>query len=212
MIRVTISVEGDTEEAFIKDILYDSFYAKGINLTAINMRGNISIDRIIPELRRHYHNSEFLTTFYDFYGFKRNNKYFNCDDLVNKIVERLAQELKRGNHTLDMRKFLPYIQMHEFEGLLFSDVEAFRLLNDIQDEHIEKLKVTRKAFNTPEDINNSKETSPSHRLTDLKIGYNKVEFGPILAMAIGLPTIRKECPRFNKWLTWLENLAAKTSA
>lgn len=209
MIRVTISVEGDTEEDFVKDILYDYFLEKGVILTPINMEGNISLDRIVPELRRHYHNCDFLTTFYDFYGFKRNNRYLDGDDLENKILEHLINALEKNNHTLDNRKFYPYIQMHEFEGLLFANVEAFRLLPSISEEHINELRSIRNQFNNPEEINNSKETSPSHRLEALEFGYKKVEFGPVLALEIGLPAIRVECPGFNRWFSWLESLAPR---
>jgi hypothetical protein len=212
MIRVTVSVEGYTEEAFVKDVLYEHFLSRGIILTAINMEGNISLDRIIPELVRHYHGCNFLTTFYDFYGFKKNSLYLNGDDLEKEILERLTLTLKRNGHILSLHRFRPYIQMHEFEGLLFSNVEAFRLLYNVRDEHIDRLRVIRQGFNTPEDIINSKETSPSHRLEDLKIGYRKVEFGPILARKIGLNVIRTECQRFNHWIIWLENVVLGSSA
>jgi hypothetical protein len=52
-------------------------------------------------------------------------------------------------------------------------------------------------------INDQRETSPSHRLERIILGYNKIVYGIILAEAIGLNNIRKKCPRFN---TWLDNL------
>lgn len=49
-------------------------------------------------------------------------------------------------------------------------------------------------------INNSVETSPSHRLERIIKGYNKIVYGVCLAEAIGLAQIREKSPRFNRWL------------
>lgn len=55
-------------------------------------------------------------------------------------------------------------------------------------------------------INNNRETSPSHRLARIILGYNKIVYGNILAEAIGLERIREKSPRFNKWISKIENL------
>ncbi len=55
-------------------------------------------------------------------------------------------------------------------------------------------------------INNSKATSPAHRLERIIKGYNKVVYGDILSEAIGLNRIREKSPRFNSWITRLENI------
>jgi len=36
--------------------------------------------------------------------------------------------------------------------------------------------------------------------------YDKRKNGPELADAIGLTAIREACPRFGRWLAWLESL------
>src|SRR6202035_1494477 len=97
--------------------------------------------------------------------------------------------------------------MHEFEGLLFTDIEQFQYVLDGWNDAVRtKLLAIRNGFATPEDINNSRETAPSKRI--LKIfphgEYSKTEHGPIIAEAIGLGKIRQACPQFNNWLTKLE--------
>ena len=64
----------------------------------------------------------------------------------------------------------------------------------------EELKQTAATFDNPEVINNSRETSPSHRLERIVRGYDKVVYGNYLAESIGLNKIRERCPRFNHWI------------
>ncbi|MCF8003013.1 MAG: DUF4276 family protein [Chromatiaceae bacterium] len=107
------------------------------------------------------------------------------------------------------RKLLPYVQCHEFEALLFSDIEAFDWLLDAWTE------TTRAAMQEiladipdPEAINDSKQTAPSKRLDAIFGGrYSKTEHGPLIAETIGLAVIRAHCPRFDCWLKILEDLA-----
>ena len=104
-------------------------------------------------------------------------------------------------------RYLPYLQLHEFEGLLFNDIEIF--YEQIPSDELIGKKELKQAFDNfenPEMINDTKENSPSHRLMRIINGYNKVVYGNILAEAIGLENIRSKCYRFNQWLEKIENL------
>ena len=116
--------------------------------------------------------------------------------LLNKMSEDIPEGLRY--------RFIPYIQMHEFEGLLFSDVNAF--LNSFEENEIklEDLQAAADAFESPEMINNSPETAPSKRLIDAIPDYDKIVFGNCVAMDIGLDKIREKCPLFNEWVEKLE--------
>ena len=96
--------------------------------------------------------------------------------------------------------------MHEFEGLLFADAEAFSVVPNATRAIIERLREMRAGFGTPEDINDSSETAPSKRIESLLSSYQKVVHGPDVIAAIGLDAVRGECPRFDGWLTRLESL------
>ena len=102
----------------------------------------------------------------------------------------------------------PYVQMHEFEGLLFSDPEAFRAIrmNEAR-ANIESLRLIRCEFDTPEDINDSRDRAPSRRLMREVHGYSKTIDGIAVAKETGIRRIREECPRFREWLEWMEGLA-----
>ena len=118
--------------------------------------------------------------------------------LFEKIAEDMPEKLRH--------KFIPYIQLHEFEGLLFSDVDAFKLTFDEKNIDFDKIRSAADSFENPELINNSPLTAPSKRLIAAIPGYNKVIDGNCVAMDIGLNKIRLKCPLFNEWVEKLENI------
>jgi len=119
------------------------------------------------------------------------------------VREDLASEM--GNR-FDAGRFVPFVVMHEFEGLLFSDCAAFS--RGIGREDLEvSLREIRSAFTTPEDINDSPVSAPSKRIESLVPGYQKPLLGLLAVLEIGLFRIRQECPHFDGWLKRLESLA-----
>ncbi len=112
----------------------------------------------------------------------------------------------RLGHLSYPKKIIPYVQRHEFEGLLFSDVSVFTGLIEAPDGSVRALQDIRSQFQTPEDINDNSDTAPSKRIKQVVPRYYKNVDGPRLAMRIGLDAIRAECPRFNNWVTNLESL------
>ncbi len=103
------------------------------------------------------------------------------------------------------RRFVPFIVMHEFEGLLFSDCGAFSRGLSRPDLEL-ALQIVRDQFETPEDINDSPVTAPSKRTETIMPRYQKPLFGVLAAVEIGLARIRKECAHFDDWLKRLESL------
>jgi hypothetical protein len=100
-------------------------------------------------------------------------------------------------------RFIPFVIVHEFEGLLFSDCAAFcRALG--KPELQPALQAVRDSFETPENINDSPTTAPSKRVKELIPDYQKPLMGTLGIIEIGLERIRMECPHFNDWLGRLE--------
>jgi hypothetical protein len=98
--------------------------------------------------------------------------------------------------------------LHEFEGLLFSDPAAFaRGINQLN--LAGQLQSIRQGFPTPEDIDDSPITAPSKRVLQLCPSYRKVLNGTQAAAAVGINTMRRECPHFRNWLDRLEQLGAQ---
>ncbi|MEA2084896.1 MAG: DUF4276 family protein [Thermodesulfobacteriota bacterium] len=100
-------------------------------------------------------------------------------------------------------RFIPYIEMHEFEALLFSDADILAEKTEIDVSHIREI---LGEYNNPEEINDDPAKTPAKRLVALKNGYRKVANGKTISEAIGIQTIRRHCAHFNNWMTRLEHL------
>ena len=106
-------------------------------------------------------------------------------------------------------RFIPYIQLHEFEALLFTDVD--KLDDSIVSLTQHRSQITRlrqiiEEFPDPEDINDGVNTAPSKRLLALYTGYQKNVVGPLVAEEIGLAALRAKCAHFNSWILIMEGL------
>ena len=197
MVRIGISVEGPTEERFVKAVLAPYLAAKDIYITPISMGGDVTVDKVKSELKKIGNSFDYVTTLYDFYGFKKKLGGENKESLESRIKEAVHDGVKP--------KLVPYVQMYEFEGILFSCPEAMeRGLNESGIK--EWCKGVLDSFGgNPEAINNSEETAPSKRLQK-QTGYRKTTHGPNIAKEIGIDKIREVCTGFNEWLTKLEAL------
>lgn len=204
MIRLAVSVEGETEEDFVNGALASRLQRHGVYATPILLGrarygvgggGDVRLDRLAAEMRFLQHSFDAVTSLVDFYGF-RDKGSRTVDELVLAIQEHIGQ--------CDERFVFPYVQLHEFEGLLFSDVRAFG--KALEDVPLTELVAIRSEFPTPDDINDDPATAPSKRIGRLIPHYRKRLHGPLIADEIGVDTIRNECARFDVWLRRLESL------
>ena len=120
------------------------------------------------------------------------------------VEDRISQDVqsKMGN-TFYKNCFVPYLMMHEFEALLFSDCTNFG--NGIgKPELIEKFQKIRNRFANPEEIDETPNQAPSKRIQALVEGYEKPLLGTLAVLNIGLDRIRTECPNFSKWMDKLD--------
>jgi hypothetical protein len=109
------------------------------------------------------------------------------------------------------RRFVPYIQLHEYEGLLFSDPSS--LAAAIHEPYLAAaLQKVRGDFSTPEDINDEPLTSPSKRILQVYPGYRKVIDGTIAARGVGIEAMRRECPHFRRWIVQLKALSETSTS
>lgn len=210
MIRLAVSVEGQTEEEFVRTVLAPHLRLGGIEPEPILLGtgrggrgGNVTVEGLSADMAKLYHTFDAVTSLVDLYGF-RGRDGRDADGLEEAVGDAIAQRVQRQ---WDERRVIPYVQRYEFEGLLFSDVSAFERLAGGQAEAVEALRNIRGQFPTPEDINDQYETAPSRRIMRVIDAYNKRVDGPLLAEDIGLKRIRGECRRFNQWVGHLESLA-----
>ena len=210
MTRICIVCEGPTEANFIQQCLAPylalrGVYAYGSIVRAPSGRhkgGRVTIERLARHMSHEYHAFDRLTTLVDFYGFKDRGGR-NRADTELAILEK-TRSLTTG---FDDRYVLPYVQLHEFEGLLFTDPAAFDWVQDGWSAEVHKaLSDVASAFQNPELINDSPETAPSKRILKIfpKGTYSKTEHGPLIAESIGIDAIRAKCPAFSEWVGTLE--------
>ena len=116
----------------------------------------------------------------------------------------MAKEIEIAmGHSFNPSRFVPFVVMHEFEGLLFSDCHAFA--SGIGRPDLEAdFQSIRNSFATPEEIDDHPETHASMRIKDLWSGYEKPLHGTFAALEVGIEKIRGECPHFRSWLERLE--------
>lgn len=213
MIRLAISVEGRTEEQFVKRVLADHLREAGVEPTPILIGrarsksrpggGAVSVERLASEMESLYRTFDAVTSLVDFYGFQERNVEETIDELENRLLWRIRDKVTGDP---DPRRIIPYVQQYEFEGLLFSDVSAFAASTRASAGSLQALQMVRTRFPTPEDINDRSETAPSKRIAGAMPGYRKVVDGALIATETGLQAIRRECPRFSGWVERLTAL------
>ncbi|EKS69116.1 DUF4276 family protein [Caballeronia zhejiangensis] len=221
MIRVHVICEGQTEETFVAEVLAEAFAQKEIFLMPAligkpgHKGGNLRFERLLTDVRNRLAGDRdaWCTTFFDYYGLPGGfpgkvaaETMRTTDDKAVCLLQAMTAELRRHLGDNHMRRFIPYVQMYEFEGLLFSHPE--RLADAIGQPALnQEFRRIRDAFDSPESINNSPMTAPSKRILNHFEGYDKPVYGSIAALEIGLAAIRNECPRFDEWLNRIEALA-----
>ena len=136
MKRLIIVCEGPTEQEFCDSVLAPEFikYNIVIEYPAIkrSQGGIVHWDALKRQLINHLHEKDvFVSMLIDYYGIKpqfnfpgwhdsisMNNKEERLHYVLTKIKEEIPENLRH--------RFIPYIQLHEFEGLLFSDLKVFQ--------------------------------------------------------------------------------------
>ncbi|NDV20224.1 DUF4276 family protein [Pseudodesulfovibrio sp. JC047] len=219
-LTVVVIVEGPTEKGFVNNVLAPEFGAKNIFFYATiigkdnHKGGDVKFDRVSPFFRNFLKQraDTIVTTMFDF--FRIDTKWPGISDVtanmkahdIGVAVEKATYEAVKAAYP-DLRvadRLIPYISMHEFEALLFSSPEYLALGIDVEEKHIQNIV---DSSGEPEEINTGPETAPAKRIQNLcPRKYKKTIEGPNIAQAIGLETIRQQCPHFNSWLVKLEAL------
>jgi len=207
---VLIYVEGRTEYAFVRETLTPHLEKHGVYLRkpviAIGLAPYARVRREILALLRDSSVAA-VTTMLDYYGLPRDfpgrdaPAGHDCYERVAHVEEQLRKDMEHP-------KFLPYLQLHEFEALLFAvPSQIAKALAEAPKK--QELQRIRQQFGSPEEIDDDPATAPSKRIEAVfGCRYQKTLHGPQIAARIGLDSIRHECAHFDQWLTMLEGLAS----
>ena len=228
MTRLLVSVEGETEELFVYQVLAPHLYARGYTSVVASLMGTaISRDNrggvkawddvlkdIVNKLRGD--RGLIVSTMVDYYGMPRDWPGRDIVPPSGATPSQIAGPIERGmlaavvremGTGFDASRFVPYVMMHEFEAMLFSDCNGFAV-GIGRPALARRLQAIRDEFDTPEGIDDSPDSAPSKRIEGLIGRYQKSYMGTAAALAIGLEAIRGECPHFAGWVERLEGAAA----
>ena len=215
MKMIYILCEGQTEEAFINEVLGPYFanlmiFIKPIicttkRTTSKKYKGGVSdYNKVKNELTIlcKQHKNEMITTMFDYYAMPCNTPNINCNEVdVYKRMELIEEAI---NNDIGQPNCFFNFMLHEFEGMLFSSPDAFIEITD--EQTVEKIRKMRDEAISPEHINNSPETAPSKRLESLMPNYAKVKNGALISKNIGIDTLLKECKHFAEWVEKIKNI------
>ena len=228
-VRVNVLTEGQTEMRFVKEVL-SIFFVDRICIDACcvltsrdrrtnrEYRGGMTTYKkakndILRWLKAD--KSAYVTTMFDFFrlptdfpGYEKAMQLSNHSEGVAFLETELEEDILREFPDMFPRRFIPYIQLHEFEALLFTDIRALK--KDYLDEDdvaaLETLYEETKDI-PPEDINDGPETAPAKRLSRA-IAYRKGDIPVAWAGEVSVPMIQDRCPHFSSWIDKLSGLRA----
>ena len=155
----------------------------------------------------------FFTTMIDLYAIHADLPGLAEAEELRRMPEKRVQALEEAfAKDIQDSRFIPYIQLHEFEAYLFSDPTWFRYFYDRHERQIAALQTIADDCATPELIDDGPDSAPSKRIIAEIPDYEdaKSAVGPQVAELIGLNVIRSKCPHFAAWLERLENLGSRS--
>lgn len=209
MRRLYIIVEGQTEQEFVNSLIAPYLQKFEIySVTPVLIRtsrsgrgGMVNYQHLYNTIKMLLASSQadfVVTTLIDFFRLPNDMpNYAESMAITDKTqcVEALENAI---DESIGDSRFFSYIQLHEFEALLFSSNKGFEFY--FSDEYANKTAQIISSYDNPEDINSSPKGAPSKRLLAIKPNYNKVLEGNLIALEIGINAIIEKCPRFAEWM------------
>lgn len=215
--KALILVEGQTEESFVKNLL-SNFMPEGLLLQPVvvatkrvksggKFKGGVpSYPKVKGDVLRLLGDSSavMVTSMLDYYALPTSFPG-RATPSGATAEERVCFVENAWSTDTGNPRFRPYLSLHEFEALLFSNPNAIAD-GFAKPELGSQLSSIRASFVTPEEINDHSETAPSARLEALFPRYSKPFFGTLIARRIGLDTMVSQCPHFRRWVNFLREL------
>jgi hypothetical protein len=223
--RLYLFAEGPTEQTFADNVLkphlaqHNVFLHKPVLIAHAKKKGRIHRgggrqylpmkNDILRFLSQENDRDVFFTTMIDLYAIHTEFPGLSeADTLRHLPVMRVEFLEQRFAEDIGDPRFVPFIQLHEFEAYLFADPTCFRSFYSHHNRKLAALTAIADQYSTPELINDGQNSAPSKRIVSELPDYEdaKSVVGPQVAELIGLATIRQKCPHFHDWLSRLEQL------
>lgn len=224
---IHVLCEGQTEQGFVEEVLRPYLQEHGITgvksiLITTNKKKNIRggmltykhAERDICLLQQTKQDNDYechvFTTMFDLYALPDDFPGYAEASTISNPYERIVFLEKTFMDVIGKNRFIPYIQLHEFEALLFCGIEHLIKLYPNCKKKCEQLMKDVQKVRNPELINNGPTTAPSKRIIKAIEGekkttynYNKPVTGKTVTKKIGIDKLRANCPHFNEWIKQL---------
>jgi len=210
MKRLFIVVEGQTEQEFVNSLLAPYLRNSGIHVvTPILIRtsksgrgGSVNyrhLENTVNGLLKTSASTDFIvTTFVDFFRIPHTTPDYEASMAKPTKIGQVESLERALYHAINDRRFISYIQLHEFEALLFSNNNGFEYY--FKDKHAIATKSIVNDYENPEEINTTPQGAPSKRIQTINEDYDKVTEGNLIALEVGINAILSRCPRFKAWV------------
>lgn len=227
MIRLHFVVEGQTEETFVNQTLVphlshlsvfsDARCVETSRKRGVKYRGGGSYGKVRNDIARWTREDRGsdarFTTMFDLYGLPSGFPGHESAPILNDPRQRVKMLESAFKDDIGDWRFIPYIQLHEFEALLLSAPNKLAAQFHDSAAGIRRLAGMASRYSSPELIDDGAETAPSKRIIAEIPEYSgrKASAGPLVANNIGLDALRLKCEHFGDWLDKLERLSAADS-
>ncbi len=225
MIRLHVIAEGQTEETFVNTVLANHFGTfdivtdvrcvmtarrRGISYKGGLVKYEHARKDIMLWTKEDHKADAFFTTMFDVYALPEDFPGYTESRQIGEPYDRVAHLEKSLAREVDHRRFIPYLQLHEFEALILADPTKLGWAFIGFEQQIADLVDMCKQYESPELIDDGDETAPSKRIIAEIPEYDgrKSSVGPLTAGKIGLDVLRAKCRHFNEWLERIEKLAS----
>jgi hypothetical protein len=148
-----------------------------------------------------------FSTMFDLYGLPSDWPAPEIDECGHDPYEFAGQVEEAMREDIEHWRYIPYLQIHEFEALLLSEPAALLKPHPDATSVVGVLEQAVAECGGPELVDDGPETHPSRRIELLIPGYKKPLSGPEAALAIGIDRMRDKCPHFDEWVEKLVALA-----
>jgi hypothetical protein len=229
MIRLYFYVEGQTEQEYVKRVLTPHLAGFGVQVMGavlaesgrkhgLVFRGGgrryQPMRRSLGNLLRQHKSADTrFTTMFDLYALHSGFPGWDEAEKQRHIPrERVLTLEKAFAADVGDLRFIPHIQLYEFETILLCDPSHFALVYEKADDGIAALRAAVIGAKSPELVNDGEATAPSKRIIAQFPQYVKKTDGVDLAECVGLHTTRSLCPHFDRWLKTLESLDSPLAA
>ncbi|NJL81911.1 MAG: DUF4276 family protein [Chloroflexaceae bacterium] len=231
MVRLYLFAEGQTEQTFADIVIkphlahqYGVFMQNSVLIAHGKKKGKTHRgggrnyepmkNDILRLLKQEKGRDVFFTTMIDLYAIHSEFPGLEAAKQFRHVPRERVKLLEKSfAEDIGDARFIPHLQLHEYEAYLFCDPTCFASRYDNCSAQIAALQALANQYETPELINDGATTAPSKRIIAQFPNYKKAKAtdGPLLAKSIGLQVIRDRCPHFNEWLCQLEALSTQNT-